>query len=252
MPSSRCFLPLAPDPSIGRERRTAVGSVTLPGSTISHGGTFRKRCGHRQSADLSFPRLRRGATRLKNSSNSLKTPDISSYEMASCIGTPTGILSMWARGKASVMTVRHTYAESEPNGEICFRSRISAGVAVAAVEKAPRGPPTFCTLGDDGVMICVDDTYFDGPGLIANPDDRREYRCRCRAPAQDRTEPTIHLAAAVRQRGRCRQSGPARRWRRPPNNRRTRSRSFAVASPGIRYSYFWYPLIDSEDAGYIR
>jgi hypothetical protein len=65
-------------------------------------------------------------------------------------------------------------------------------VAIAAVEKASAAP-TFCTLGDDGVLICVDDTYFDGPGLIANPDDRREYRCRCRVPAQDRTEPTVHL-----------------------------------------------------------
>jgi hypothetical protein len=78
---------------------------------------------------------------LKNSSTSLKTPDISSYEMASSIGTPTGILSMWARGKASILTVRDTHAESEPNGEICFRSRISAGVAIAAVENASAAPP---------------------------------------------------------------------------------------------------------------
>jgi hypothetical protein len=116
---------------------------------------------------------------------------------------------MWARGKASIMTVRHTYAESV---KFAFVLAFLLVWQSLPSRMRPR-PPTFCTLGDDGVLICVDDTYFDGPGLIANPDDRREYRCRCRAPAQDRTEPTVHLVAAVRQRGRCRRSGPARRSR---------------------------------------
>jgi hypothetical protein len=40
---------------------------------------------------------------------------------------------------------------------------ILAFLLTVVVVEGASAAPTFCVEGEDGVPICVDDTYFDGP-----------------------------------------------------------------------------------------
>jgi hypothetical protein len=40
---------------------------------------------------------------------------------------------------------------------------VLAFLLLVAVVEGASAAPTFCFVGDDGVPVCVNDTYFDGP-----------------------------------------------------------------------------------------